>query len=328
MQPIVAKVGPLTAGSATALSASQSIDGAQAAAMNGSLGTALTTNIAASQSATAGSTLTIVAGIAPITASTPGGALPNTTFLTNLMGSLVSIYSASDNSGVTFTIQGILSNNKLSIETINGPKAGGVSTFVNHYAAIIAITANAATVSTVTVGTSVAVKLDTARQIVITSAGDDSGITFTIVGRDLVGNVVKETLTGASTGAAVSALDYYVVEKVTSSAATASTVTIGTNGVARSPWISMDSWASGVITLGADVSGTANYSLQLTNDDPNSRTSPVLPGNMVWSGAGVTASTTSSYTDLSGVPAYVRTLLNSGSGSVTLTAIQSMVAPY
>ena len=70
-------------------------------------------------------------------------------------------------------------------------------------------------------------------KIVITSAGDDSGITFTVTGirvGDLTNTVVSETLTGANIGTVTSSNYYARVDSVTASGASAGNVKIGTTG--------------------------------------------------------------------------------------------------
>jgi hypothetical protein len=73
----------------------------------------------------------------------------------------------------------------------------------------------------------------TGYKIAITSAGNDTGITFTIVGikvGDLTGANTTEVVTGASGAAATSANFYTVVSSVTASGASAGNVKIGSTG--------------------------------------------------------------------------------------------------
>ena len=63
--------------------------------------------------------------------------------------------------------------------------------------------------------------------VTITSAGDDSGITFTIVGTDAVGDAQTEVLTGANTTTATSSGYFNTVTSITTSAATAGNVSAG-----------------------------------------------------------------------------------------------------
>ena len=66
--------------------------------------------------------------------------------------------------------------------------------------------------------------------ITITSAGDDSGITFTIVGTDAVGDAQTEILTGADTDVATSSGYFNTVASITTSASTDAAVTAGVTG--------------------------------------------------------------------------------------------------
>jgi len=70
-------------------------------------------------------------------------------------------------------------------------------------------------------------------KVVITSAGNDSGITFTIRGLrvgDLTNTVVSEVVTGANATTATSSNYYARVDSITASGASAGNVKIGTTG--------------------------------------------------------------------------------------------------
>jgi len=66
--------------------------------------------------------------------------------------------------------------------------------------------------------------------ITVTSAGDDSGITFTIVGTNAVGDAQTEVLTGADTDVATSSGYFNTVASITTSASTDAAVTAGVTG--------------------------------------------------------------------------------------------------
>lgn len=72
---------------------------------------------------------------------------------------------------------------------------------------------------------------DVARNVTITSAGDDSGITFSVTGTDHYDEAVVETITGANTGAAAGAKAFKAVTQILPSAASAANVTAGTGDV-------------------------------------------------------------------------------------------------
>ena len=174
---------------------------------------------------------------------------------------------------------------------------------------------------------------DKPRRVIITSAGNDSGITFTLSGTNWSGNPISETITGANAGAASSVLDYATVTSLVANGATASTITVGTNGVAGSSWVRFDEWANAQVQMQATVSGTVNYTVQTSNDDPNdiAAAAPVAPSVVAWDttytpAALVSASTTQTAA-LVAAPRWARVVVNSGAGSVTATFNQYSVAP-
>jgi len=66
--------------------------------------------------------------------------------------------------------------------------------------------------------------------VTITSAGDDSGITFTVVGTNAVGDAQTEVVTGADTTVASSSGYFNTVASITTSASSAAAVTAGVTG--------------------------------------------------------------------------------------------------
>lgn len=70
-----------------------------------------------------------------------------------------------------------------------------------------------------------------ARNIRITSGGNDSGITFTVSGYDLYGYPMTETITGANAGIASGAKAFKYIASVTCSGDVATTVSVGTGDV-------------------------------------------------------------------------------------------------
>lgn len=112
--------------------------------------------------------------------------------------------------------------------------------------------------------------LDTARRVLITSAADDSAVTFRVTGTNHTGNKIQETVTGSNGGTVATASDFKTVTEVRTSAATAGNVTVGTNGVASSPWfITNYHAATPSMSIGVVVSGTVSYTIEYTYDNPN-----------------------------------------------------------
>lgn len=177
--------------------------------------------------------------------------------------------------------------------------------------------------------------LDNPRRVLITTA--DTTTKFTITGTAIAngpgnqtGPVQSETLVVVG-GASYSVLDYATVTSITVNQAPTAALTVGTNGIASSPWVRLDEWANAQVNLQCDVQGTVNYTVQSSNDDPNDPTDPTTPPNMVWissADGNAVGATTSILTNYSGggAPRWVRTLLNSGTGTVKTTVIQANVA--
>lgn len=194
--------------------------------------------------------------------------------------------------------------------------------------------AGALTLNGSTVVNGIAV-LDHARRVLITTT--DSTHTFTITGTTPTGTLLTEVVTGNGTNVQ-STLDYLTVTSVVISGAATGAVTVGTNGVAASPWVRLDEWARNEVSIQCNVSGTVNFTVQSSNDDPNSPTNAVLPSAMTWVNSPDTSAVNATgtiQTSFGGYNAYVaifplwvRVLLNSGSGTVTTTVVQSGAVPY
>lgn len=322
-RPIVVSVGPLAGASATQISLSQKAAGARNLVLNGAAGSFSANSVCLSQTPGGAGALTLNGALA---SSVPTGTA------VAYLGQMQRIYitGGSDESGKTFTVLGYgygPSGGPYAItETITGPNASVVSS-TNTYYQIISITVSAGTAGAITVGNHNTATLDTGRRVLFTSGGNDSGITFALAGTDSTGNPISETVTGANAGTASSVLDYKTITSIRTSGAVATTVTVGTNGVAASPWVRFSDWNSGSqTTVAAVVSGTVNYDVQTSMDDPDWLYSGITPASMTWLASldtavvGATA-TKSSYFNYT--PLFCRVLLNSGTGSVTMTVRQA-----
>ena len=176
------------------------------------------------------------------------------------------------------------------------------------------------------------VTMDHPRQVLITTgSGAESTKTFTITGTDWAGSPISEVVQGPSGTTATSVLSYATITSIVISANAAGALTVGTNGVGYSPWVRLDGFAAQVVGLQCSVSGTVNYTVQTSFDDPNSPTAPVAPQLMTWINAqdpSTVAATASVQSFLPYCPLWIRTQLNSGSGSVVTTVQQSSSVPY
>jgi len=173
--------------------------------------------------------------------------------------------------------------------------------------------------------------LDTPRRVLFTTGADESAKTITVTGTNWSGQPISETLTGPNATTGYTVLDYATVTKIGISSNAAGAITVGTNGIASSPWLRLDEWALPQVAIQADVTGTVNYTLQQTLDNPNDTTNPVAAASVAWinsSDVNVVSATTNQQSNYAYAPVYVRVLLNSGTGSVTARYTQSGVVPY
>lgn len=124
------------------------------------------------------------------------------------------------------------------------------------------------------------------QRVTVTSAGNDTGIFFHIIGLNQAGFTVGEYLAGGlgtglagSAGTVQSALDYKTIISITPSgsstaqtlATTAGSVAVGLNGVGSSLW-NIVNWHAmpSNISYGCILqSAGATFSIQYTYDDPN-----------------------------------------------------------
>lgn len=189
------------------------------------------------------------------------------------------------------------------------------------------VTSGAVTLNGSLVSSSVAT-LDTQRRVLFTSAGNDSGITFTITGTNASNDVISETLTGGNTTSVYTVLSYKTVTAVTASGASAGDVSIGTNGVADSTWVRLDDWALPNVSIQSVVSGTINYTIQQTYDDVNSPAGTITASSVTWSTL-VAAAAATAITNAAYQPVFVRVLVNSNTNpaTVTTTFLQTGVVP-
>lgn len=180
-----------------------------------------------------------------------------------------------------------------------------------------------------TVASGIAV-LDVQRRVLITTSGDESANSFTITGTNWSGSTISQTIAGANTGTSATTISFKTVTSVTIASNAAAAVTVGTNAVADSPWVRFDDFAPNYISVNCATSGTVNYTVQTTLDDPNSPATPVAVGSMTFQNAldtNLVGQTASKSGGITYAPTFARVVLNSGTGSVTGTFLQSSNGP-
>lgn len=162
------------------------------------------------------------------------------------------------------------------------------------------------------------------RRVIITSGGNDTGITFTVTGTNSSGQTISDTFAGASGGAAQSNLDFVTVTGVTHTGSVATTVTVGTNGVGSSRWMTQNFMGKSPMNISWQVevvSGSVNYTVQYTMDDPNNLPSGVSYPLPISSVLGALTSTSDS--TFTTPLAALRVLINSGTGVIRVRFVEA-----
>ena len=321
MRPVTVTCGGLAASSATKISLSQSVPD----------GTAIVIDGAASSGYSATSIATTTGNGASTTTVTLNGSLVSGGVAYLATPSQVVLVSAGNDSGKTWTVTGILSDGITSkIETVAAANASRVAT-KSVFGKVSSIKLSSGSAGNVSAGTNGIATLDKPREVLFTSGGTDTGITFTITGTDWAGLSQSETVTGGSSGSPVATiLDYLKVTSIVASGATASTLTVGTNGVSGAYWVLLDQWASKGCGIQITVSGTVNYTIQSSFDNPNAP-SQLSASQVTWQNSqdsNVVGQIASAQTAYTYTPLFVRCLINSGTGTATVTVTQAMNAPF
>jgi len=207
-----------------------------------------------------------------------------------------------------------------NIRTASSVATGAVA--LNGSLVVTTTTGNtySGTAITVTVAT-----LDKPRRVLFTSAGNDSGITFTITGTDWNNNPVSEVLTGANATTAYTLYDYKTVTSIVASGASAGNVSIGTNGVASSRPVFLDTYADSSTYIQTDTGGSSaiTYTIQLSGDNPNNAQLGMgsdTYSNARWVNSGTAAlvnATTAQNANQAGVPNMIRCLVSNAGSNTT-----------
>ena len=168
------------------------------------------------------------------------------------------------------------------------------------------------------------VTFDFPRVVIIDTAGDESGITFTVAGT-YNGRTLTDTVTGIASGATGTTTKHFdTVRSVSVSAALASTVEVGTTDVASTTWAKLAHLTAPFsASVAAVVAGTINYTVQYTYDDPVDTAEP-----LAWNISALASKTTTLDTALTAPVQAIRVLRNTFSGTpsadyVIVTVLQA-----
>lgn len=167
---------------------------------------------------------------------------------------------------------------------------------------------------------------DVARRILLTYGNEGSARTLLVTGTNGSGNPITETLavpSGAG-GTVATVQDFLTVTSLLPAGGGWTTaVTVGTNGVASSIWKTLDIFQAGDIAFQVVVAGTINYTMQFTLDDPNNTLGNANVPPVAATIAGMGALTASADGQQPNGAYAWRCQINSGTGSLRITAIQT-----
>jgi hypothetical protein len=189
--------------------------------------------------------------------------------------------------------------------------------------------------STVTGGVAT---LDQARRVLLTFGNEASNRTMVIAGTNAGGMPIQETLAIAS-GAGSSVFTVQDFLTVTSAlplgGGWTAAVTLGTNAIASSPWkfTNYQEWSPAQISFNLTQSGTATWSIELTNTNLNSNMNQIGGGplgnyapvpNVFTANSALSSQTTGTSAAVSDIPFVAwRLKILTGTGSLTCEAIEA-----
>lgn len=152
------------------------------------------------------------------------------------------------------------------------------------------------------------------RVVSLTSAGNISGVNFTITGLDSRGVAVTQTLAGPNANTVETTQEYSVILTVTVNAAVGTGTSVGTGSTGTTRWWKNNmNIAPANLALYVAVTGTINVTVQDTPDDANDVTITPTAFNHPTLAA-ITANGNSNYAY---PPRYVRMKINSSSAAST-----------
>lgn len=315
MQAKTVSVGPVTAAVANQVAASQSPYAGQVV-LNGAGASFSINSVATAQDPAGSGNLTLVSS--PVSFAS---------------ARYIYITSVSNDTTITFTVTGVDANGQPLTEAITGANAKA-RVSVNKFLSVsnIAVSGNSGSVQ---VGSFDGVTFTggTARQVTITSGGgNESDKTFVVTGTDATGAPQTESLAGPGAASTVTTASFFrTVTSVTVSAETASLITVGMSNTASSPWMRFDDFAPSSISIQCSVSGSVQYTLQSSLDDPSDPFSPVPNYAMTWvntSDTDLVNATVTKQSNFLFAPKFARLVMTTTStGNVTGTFLQSSNGP-
>lgn len=168
--------------------------------------------------------------------------------------------------------------------------------------------------------------LDGQRVVGVTSAGNASGVTFTIYGTNDEGISINETITGPNISTVSTTLNFKTVTRVAVSGAPGVAVTVGTTGVGSSRWVPLDQHADSFgVALFLEITGTVDATVQYTGSDVYSLDALTATGIVVTDHPNLTGKTAHADSNIAYPASAVRVRTNSGTGTVKFIVRQGSI---
>jgi hypothetical protein len=157
--------------------------------------------------------------------------------------------------------------------------------------------------------------------VLIAYSQASSTINFVVTGTGPAGQSQVETLAVTASGNLTGSLSFATVTSIVSDSAAASTISIGNGVPGYTAWIPLDIYTPNQATnISAKKSGTVNYSVEYTNEDPFNTSIQQLA--VPHPNASLTNSTSDETQFTTTLMRAVRLKINSGDGSVRFTIVQ------
>ena len=146
-------------------------------------------------------------------------------------------------------------------------------------------------------------------------------VSFAVTGTRPGGGTQTETIAFTASGTVTGSLSFATVTEITASAPTSATISVGNAITGYTDWIPLDIYTPNQVTnISAKTSGTVNYSVEYTNEDPFDRSIQQLA--VPHPNASLTAATGDETQFTTTLMRAIRLKINSGSGSVRFTCVQ------
>lgn len=169
------------------------------------------------------------------------------------------------------------------------------------------------------------VTLTPPRYITFTSLGNLSGVNFTITGTAPNGASQTETIAGPNANTVTSTMTFATITSIAADAAVGTDVEAGYTQSGYSAWWPLDIYTPNQVTsISVNVSGTINYSVEYTNEDPFDNSIIQLP--KAHPNAALTNGTADQTEFTTTLMRAVRFKVNSGDGIARVTVTQQSTA--